>query len=33
MIFAMIGQAQCVNGVWMGIVLIALGLLPGSFKV
>ena len=24
----MIGQAQFVNGVWMGIVLIALGLLP-----
>jgi sulfite exporter TauE/SafE len=24
----MIGQAQFVNGIWMGIVLIALGLLP-----
>lgn len=27
----MIGPAQFVNGIWMGIVLIALGLLPGVF--
>ena len=28
----MIGPAQFVNGIWMGIVLIALGLLPGIFE-
>jgi hypothetical protein len=28
----MIGPAQFVNGIWMGIVLIALGLIPGLFE-
>ena len=28
----MIGPAQFVNGIWMGIVLIALGLLPGILE-
>ncbi len=28
----MIGPGQFVNGIWMGIVLIALGLLPGLFE-
>lgn len=28
----MIGPAQFVNGIWMGVVLIALGLLPGLFE-
>jgi len=28
----MIGPAQFVNGIWMGMVLIALGLIPGLFE-
>jgi hypothetical protein len=28
----MIGPAQVVNGFWMGMVLIALGLIPGLFQ-
>jgi hypothetical protein len=28
----MIGPAQFVNGIWMGMVLIALGLIPGLFQ-
>jgi hypothetical protein len=28
----MIGPAQFVNGIWMGIVLIALGLIPGILE-
>jgi hypothetical protein len=28
----MIGPAQFVNGIWMGVVLIALGLVPGIFE-
>lgn len=28
----MITTAQCVNGIWMGVVLIGLGLVPGLFQ-
>jgi hypothetical protein len=28
----MIGPAQFANGIWMGMVLIALGLIPGLFQ-
>jgi len=32
MIIGMIGPAQFVNGIWMGTVLIALGLVPELFQ-